>query len=243
MFGLEIATVGLLHLAATTREAKIEKAKAEAIKNIKCEPRHSLDIKIAPTQSPIKYNFSTSSEALGSIGASAYSPYGSEHKTNMLGLTDGKHELSLESSYSTETYEQLDRGCIHIKSITVKMNFDPTIYVVNEFPQGTCEFNSVLKHEKEHVKITQKMLNKYAKILGKNLKAALKDGYSYGPFYVNSLPSAQEKLGQKIMKMAITVNKKMAIEMEKHQNHFDRVEVNNDSLELCAKSKNSALRK
>lgn len=243
MFGLEIAAVGLLHLAATTHETKLAKAKAEAIKNIKCEPIHDLDISISPIQSPIKYDFTKSMEQLGAIGQDAYSPYGSEHKTDMLGLAIGKHELYLESGFTTQTYEQLDRGCIHIKSLTVKMNFDPTIYVVREFPKGTCEFSAVLKHEKEHVKITQRMLNKYAKILGKQLQGALKQGYSYGPFYISSLPRAQEKLSEKVMKIATDVNKKMSIEMEKHQNNFDREEVNNDAVEQCAKATNSALGK
>lgn len=240
MFGLEIATVGLLHLASIS-DSGVAMAKAEAIKKIKCQPTHDLDIKIAPTISSTQYDFSKATSELSVLGSGAYSPYGSEHKTSMLGLTDGRHELSLENSYSMETYPGLDRGCIHIKSITVKMNFSPTIYVASEFPKGTCEFKDVFSHEKEHVKITREMLNKHAKILGKNLKAALRRGYSYGPFHANKLPRAQKKLGEKVMKMAVDANKKMYAEMEKRQNKFDRQEKNRESLNQCANAKNSAV--
>ena len=246
MFGLEIAAVGLLHFTglserkAAEARARADGNKAAAIKSIKCEPVHDLDIKIAPTQDPIQYDFSKNIEQLGAIGSGAYSPYGAEHKTNLLGLTNGRHELNLQSRFMTQTYEQLDRGCVHIKEVVVKMNFAPTVYVVSEFPKGTCEFNNVLRHEKEHVKITQQMLNKYSKILGKHLKASLKGGYSFGPFKTRQIPQAQEKLTDKIAKIAVDVNKQMNAEMEKHQNRFDRAEKESEALDACAKAKNSA---
>lgn len=246
MFGLEIATIGLLHMAglseqkAAEAQARANQNKAAAIESIKCEPVHDLDIKISPTQEPIKYDFTKNIEQLGVIGEGAYSPYGAEHKTHMLGLASGKHELNLQTGFTSQTYTQLDRACVHVKEVTVHMNYAPTVYVVREFPKGSCEHNNVLRHEIEHVKITQKMLNKYSKVLGRHLKEALKSGYSYGPFSASQVPQAQEKLSEKISKIAVDVNNKMNIEMEKHQNHFDYVEKSSDALDACAKAKNAA---
>ncbi len=251
MFGLEIAAVGLLHFTglsekkAAAAKAQAESAKAAAIAKMTCDPINDLDTKIEPTQDPLTYDFSKSRQEVSAIGEdlNTYSPYGAEHKLNLLGLTVGKQSLHFETMYTMNSNTKLDMGCVHIKKLTVKMKYKPKIYVINEFPKGTCEFNEVLKHEKRHVQITQKMLNKYSKILGKNFQQAFRKGYSFGPFKTGKFELAAKKLDQKIDKMTQKVNKAMNAEMEKHQNAFDRAEKSNHALQDCSKTKNSALKK
>ena len=87
------------------------------------------------------------------------------------------------------------------------------------------------------------MLNKYSKVLGKHFQQAFRKGYSFGPFKTDKFEVAAKKLDQKIDKMTSAVNKKMNIEMEKHQNAFDRAEVNNHAIHDCANAENSAFKK
>lgn len=222
MIGLEFVSAGLLHFAATSRrERAYEEAKQKAIAELTCDPKENLDIKIDPAQSPIKYDFTKTIDQIGQIGEGAYSPYGAEHQTFTMGLTVGRQQIEYNIRTFAEVYDELDRACVHIRNITVKMNYNPTVYVATEYPKGSCEFNAVLEHELEHVKITQKALNKYAKKLGKHLQESFRRGHSFGPFKGASTEKAKEMLIKKIEALTLKINNEMYAEDEKHQNRFD----------------------
>ncbi|NQZ15006.1 MAG: hypothetical protein HRT94_09320 [Alphaproteobacteria bacterium] len=222
MLGLELVGAGLLYVeAGSKREAAYEKAKQKAIAELTCDPTHSLDIKIDPTQTPIKYDFTKNIAQIGKIGEGAYSPYEPHEETYTMGLAVGRQSLEYTIGFSSMVYDKLDRACIHIREITVEIKFDPTIYVASEYPKGSCEFKEVLDHEKEHVHITQRTLNKHSKILGNNLKEALKGGYSFGPFKIDSVERAQQILQKKIAKITFDANDRMNKENNKLQNRFD----------------------
>ncbi|MEM9469678.1 MAG: hypothetical protein AAF988_05905 [Pseudomonadota bacterium] len=220
------AVVGLISSSAIAQSKKDQP-------KVECKPQQALDIKIAPKQDPIIYDMTKSSPELDAIGSGAYSPYDEAHKTTLLGLTVGRQSLSYEIGFGLQTWDQLDQTCVHVNSITVNMDYKPTVYVTNRFKNGTCEFKEVYDHEMTHVKITQKMLNKYAKKLGNHLKQSLKNNYSFGPFKIQNQEAAQKKLQQKIAAITFKINEQMYKEERKHQNRFDDVEAANTILEAC----------
>lgn len=51
--------------------------------------------------------------------------------------------------------------CLQVKKIKAQFYAEPTIYIANNFRRGSCEYNSVLKHEHEHVKILRRAHKSY----------------------------------------------------------------------------------
>ena len=86
MFGLELVSVGLLHLAALDVKPTASQ--------IKCNTQKTLFIDVVSAQGDVRYDFSKKTAELNNIGKGAYSPYGEGHlNTEFQG---GRHERRIE---------------------------------------------------------------------------------------------------------------------------------------------------
>lgn len=223
MFGLELVSAGLLHLA--TLDAKT------LADQIDCNPKKPLFIDVIPTQGDVRYDFSKKTADLNRIGKGAYSPYGAGHSnTEFRGLTVGKQSLSHNIEFYFEKYKDEGLACLQIHKLNVIMNYTPTVYVSTKFEKGTPIFEKILEHEKEHVKITQTILNQYANILEERLKHNLKRGFSVGPFLIDDMEAGQQELQDKVKRITAQVDREMHKQAQKQHDLFDDAELD-DSIE------------
>ena len=218
MFGLEIVSAGLLHLAALDRKPSADK--------IECQPQKTLLIDVVTAQDDVRYDFSKKTAELNHIGKGAYSPYGEEHfHTEYRGLTVGQQSLSHNIEFYFEKYKDAGLACLQIQKVKITMNYTPTVYVSTKFKKGTPIFNKILDHEKEHVKITQRVLNQYAKILESRLKNELNHKFISGPFPIANMGDEQRELQDKVRRITARVDRAMHKESRRQNNLFDDAEL------------------
>jgi len=214
IFGLEVASVGLLHLAASGRTPFIE-----------CTPKIVPKIKVLPSKSEVKYDFTKSKYDLERFDIDTVSPYQRHQKTHVGGLMSGKIQLTYQTEFMQETYDRYQMGCVYIKQINVKMHIEPTIYVASDHKRGTCRHEAILAHEKKHVREDQLIVNKYARIIGNDIKAALNaSGYSFGPYSTRDIPARQERLQGKLEQLVKTRHNQMESERQKRQQAIDSLQ-------------------
>lgn len=218
MFGLEIVSAGLLHLAALDVKYSTDK--------IDCHPQKTLLIDVVTAQDDVVYDFSKKTAELNHIGKGAYSPYGEEHfHTEYRGLTVGQQSLDHNIEFYFEKYKNAGLACLQIQKVKITMSYTPTVYVSTKFKKGTPIFNKILEHEKEHVKITQRVLDRYANILEERLESELKLKFIAGPFPIANMGSEQEELQDRVRRITEKVDRAMHKESRRQNNLFDDAEL------------------
>jgi hypothetical protein len=187
LFGLELTAVSLLHLASYQIEC-----------NIKKPP----EINVLPSKSNITYDHSKTINDLNNYDIDTISPYGPGAETNVNGLMSGEISFEQKIQLATETYSQLGQGCLYINKIDISVNIDPTIYIAKEIKKGTCKYDSVMKHEKKHVKVDKIIVNRLVKRVGVTLYNDITlNGASFGPYRIEDFPKEQQKINERISKI------------------------------------------
>lgn len=123
------------------------------------------------------------------------SPYGQNTQTHIEGLMHGAIGVSGDYMFSTETYPELNKVCMYVAKVNVRISIDPKIFIAREYTPGSCHYNAVLGHEKKHVAVDKKIVNKYTNIIVKAVNNTLKQvGYAHGPYDVAQLPALQKQI-------------------------------------------------
>lgn len=79
-----------------------------------------------------------------------------------VGLTTSQSEFRF--STRVQYYQRSDgRYCVYLRSVDAHLNQRNTvIYVARDFPRGSCNFDVVYEHEKQHMRIHYRTLQEYA---------------------------------------------------------------------------------
>lgn len=200
---------------------KIEPVRQEITCQLKTPPQ----INIIPSKSRVRYDFTKSKAELNRVNVDTVSPYGPQHHTEVSGLMSGSIQVKHEMSFMHELYDQLDRGCLFIRSLDVEVHIEPIVYVAKEYPKGTCMHNAVLAHEHKHVRVDQVIVNKYTKIIGQAMKQAIKSqGATFGPYELDRVPHVQNNVQNSLNKILKKYNDRMNNERREKQQAIDSFE-------------------
>lgn len=92
---------------------------------------------------------------------------------NAIGLTYA--EISLGLSASTRSLPRPGGGyCVYLDEVQAKFGLDRlSVYVGREYPQGSCEYRTILDHENEHVVINREIVREYGPRLRQSLAREL----------------------------------------------------------------------
>lgn len=214
MFGLELLLAGLLHLSPTPVLAEIQ-----------CHAKTAPKINVLPSKSRVKYDFTKTKAELNNFDVDTVSPYGPNHQTFVSGLMSGSIQVQHQVSFMHETYEQLGKGCIYIRTVEVKVHIEPTIYIAKEHPRGTCYHNAVMTHERKHVNEDRLIVNKYSNLIGKALVELVdSNGPAFGPYDLETLPKVQKNIQKSLTKIVKKYNDQMNLERQRRQQAIDSLE-------------------
>ncbi len=80
-------------------------------------------------------------------------------------LPIGLTVADLGTSYDTKFYyrkAQSGGHCVALAEAKFSVGYDDiTVYISNEYPEGTCEYDTIFAHEQEHVRINREILRAY----------------------------------------------------------------------------------
>ncbi len=180
MFGLDIFVAGALHLAAA---------------DLKCSANKPPTINVLPSDTQIIYDHSKTQRQLDNFQTDTISPYAANVETHVGGLMSGQVQIQQQMQFMKETHPRFNAGCISYHDVTVRIVIKPTIYIAKDYAQDSCMYKAVMEHEKKHIKVDRWIVNKYSQRIGQDLFASMKKiGYTHGPYRLQDLPAAQERL-------------------------------------------------
>lgn len=209
---------GLLELAAATG----------------CGKQPMPNILSVPQVAVATLDYSKGRDDLKSFNIDTVSPYGPGHHAKIGGLMSGEIRVESRVRFMQEKYPARGAGCVHIDTIDIIVHVNPTIYVAREYAKGTCQHNAILDHEKQHVKTDVAIASKYAASLKKLLAAQLRNaGYSYGPYPIETLSAAQERIQNQLQALIQRSNDDMTRERKEEQQKLDSLEEYNRVSAQC----------
>lgn len=234
MFGLELLSAALLY---TSPEIENRAQVTPVVSQVTCNAPKSPKINISPSKSRVRYDFTKTKAQLNNVDIDTISPYGPNHQTMVSGLMSGAIQIKHEVSFIHETYDMLDQGCVYLSSVDVNVHIDPTIYIANEYPPGSCMHNSVLNHERKHVREDQLIVNKYASQIGQALaKVVDSQKGAFGPYETARMPFVQKNIQNSITKVIRSFNDQMNLERQRRQQAIDSIEEYESIGKECPKS-------
>ncbi len=178
-----------------------------------------------PVVKTTRYDFSRSRDSLEGFSIDTVSPYGPGHQAKIGGLMSGEIRVQTRIRFMQEKHPARGRGCVHIDNVDLIIHVSPTIYVASEYKQGTCQHKAIIEHEKQHVQIDTDIARRHAVDLKNVITAHLRSsGYSFGPFPIESLPQAQERVQAQIHTLVEAHNKEMTRDRMARQQQLDSLD-------------------
>lgn len=218
MLGLELIMGGLLELASAGGCSK------QKMPNILSEPLVAM----------AKVDYTKGRDDLQSFDIDTVSPYGPSHRAKIGGLMSGEIRVESRVRFMQEKYPARGAGCLHIDSIDLIIHVNPTIYVAREYARNTCQHDAILEHERQHVKTDAAIARKYATTLKNTLQAHLRSGgYSYGPYPLETMNAAQERIQNQLQALIQRSNDVMTRERRAEQQKLDSLEEYNRVSAKC----------
>lgn len=110
---------------------------------------------------------------------------------SLLGLTHASFTPSLRVG---TRYEEVEDGrfCLRLSKVVLSFGIRKTeIYIDRKYRKSTCAYKEILAHEREHVKINQRVVDEYRPKVSKELK---KHASRIKPFYTRDPDRAMKSI-------------------------------------------------
>lgn len=108
-------------------------------------------------------------------------------------------------------YPNLNKACYWIEEIDFLWVFSPTINVAKEYKKGSCKYETIIAHERQHVSIDIKVLKSWTNKIEKALNIILSRPIATGIVTIDNkvdlLPVVERQLKPVIDKMVIHRNR------------------------------------
>ena len=159
--------------------------------------------------------------------------HGGLRKANglVLGLTHSAQISNLKFEFQVKTLG--NRNCFNITNVNADFGHkELEVFIPREYHPGTCQYNTVMRHEKEHVRVNREGIRKYAKLLRKELEKAV---YRYNPKQTKNPKTAQKEARNALGGAMRRVNKKFQNDITKKHAMIDKPGGPYDATGACRK--------
>ena len=186
-----------------------------------CKPNKSPTINVRTSTDNINYDFSLSEKQLNKFSITTVNPYGDNVITDVGGLMKGGIETTQQMSFGTMTNPNINQMCLWHDTIEITLHIRPTIFVANDFPQGTCMHNAILEHEHKHVIVDREIVNKYAALIGQAIRNDVNKYRIYGPVPASKSQALVSQVKGRMQNILKTYTNQMSAERRKRQQAVD----------------------
>jgi hypothetical protein len=172
---------------------------------------------------PIQYDFSKPAAALNQKQVSGGTPYGAGVDSVSGGLREDRPQVRTELTWNIRYEERSRIGCMSFDKVNVTIHLKPKIYVAREFNVGQCR-EEILVHERKHVEVDRKVMNKYAVAIGNALQKTVNDIGPIGPFHMDRVEEMKSSVTARIERAIDEQTALMDADMRREQAKVDTLE-------------------
>ncbi|MAC48267.1 MAG: hypothetical protein CMI12_15695 [Oceanospirillum sp.] len=175
-----------------------------------------VDVELKMHSAPVSYNHRLSANQIRSLTQNRKPLPGANWE--QAGLTKTKEEYSLRLSVRA-----IDLGnggyCVMLDKIQLGLGYkEMKVYVNRKYLRGTCEYDSILRHENLHVRINHDAMDYHAPRILQQLKQYAN---SIGPLYTRSPKETNKRLKQLLGQKMAQLHKPMVSERRRRHGEID----------------------
>lgn len=189
-------------------------------------------INIKPTTANIQYDFSKTDAELTAMKSNTISPYGIGVDLVTKGLRHDKPEMSYNIEFGSSQNPKNGTFCVWYKQINVDIKLSPKIFIAKGYNKGKCG-QFILEHEKKHVLVDRKVMNKYSKMMGQSIQNAVNLAGAQGPYNYAQINEIRESMQKHIESAINSVLLLMKNEMNQKQQAIDSKEEYDEGAKVC----------
>jgi hypothetical protein len=198
-FALLLCALGLTTLATPSYAGRCEVTPAR------------LDYKAVLSNT--KFNVSTSAEELHRL-------HGGGGGGKITGLALSPLRYNFKARYNV-TPHQNGGYCIALNAIDLAFLAQPVVFISNEFPRGSCEFNAILRHENKHVRVLKTVHAAQSEDFKRQVENAIARLRPEGPLPKDKVKAAQMKMQQTLERLLDQNIKNINALLATEQNKID----------------------
>jgi hypothetical protein len=139
------------------------------------------------------------------------------------GLREDRPQVRTELTWNIRYEERSRIGCMSFDKVNVTIHLKPKIYVAREFNVGQCR-EEILVHERKHVEVDRKVMNKYAVAIGNALQKTVNDIGPIGPFHMDRVEEMKSSVTARIERAIDEQTALMDADMRREQAKVDTLE-------------------
>jgi hypothetical protein len=150
---------------------------------------------------------------------------GQKENYHIDGLTDA--QFGLKTLYQFNYSKKLFQNTYSLWVEDLRVDFSYTtvnVYVSNQYPEGSCEYQATLDHENRHIQIHRQVYEKYQKILQNAFSASAVIPLINHPVTVQSLEDGKAVISQLISGVTDPVFDQFQKELSQIQGQLDSPE-------------------
>jgi len=118
------------------------------------------------------------------------------------GLTEAEEEL--HNNFEIRAFQNSKGGsiCLWVDSVDLEFSYvKMDVYISSQYREGSCPYNAILAHEKQHVAINQRVLLKYKVLMGLALKMNRDIPTKANPLSVRSVENGKKLIQDRISRI------------------------------------------
>jgi hypothetical protein len=141
------------------------------------------------------------------------------------GLTDA--QFGLKTTYKFNYNKKFLKNSYSVWVEDLRVDFSYTtinVYVSNQYPEGSCEYQATMDHENTHVEIHRRIYEKYQKILQSVISSTADIPLINHPVTVESLEEGKDRISQLISGVTDPVFNQFQQELSQEQGQLDSPE-------------------
>lgn len=152
---------------------------------------------------------------------------GNDHSEeyHVYGLTQAGYSVSTLYHYSGSKKWFKKQYAVWVEDLKVEFAYNTlNVYVSSAYPEGSCEYNTTLDHENQHVEVHRRLYAQYQRIIERALAESPAIPLRSRPLTIGSLEEGKEKVGQIISAATDPVFDKFKEDLEAEQAKVDAPE-------------------
>lgn len=130
-------------------------------------------------KTPTRFNFSKTTKELTAANLTKSAQWAGWINEGIMSSKFPNYRLGVQTKM--RIYPDIGKTCHWVDSIKFNWVFSPTIFIAKDYRRGSCKYNTVIAHERQHVKIDIAILKKYRDKIKNNLKIQASYPITSGP--------------------------------------------------------------
>lgn len=210
---------------------------ASAGPNSACKMPKPTEINVIPKTKPVRYDTMQTLADIQKTQVDTINPYGFGAQTHTNGYMKGGVGVKQNVRVGHQQIWNGQAVCVWYDKIDITIEIDPTIVIASELKKDRCKFDAVKEHELKHVMVDRKVVNKYAKTMGKKIYDGLQArGFIVGPLKAEYTKDIIKRMQEAAWQLIELEQKKMQIERAEMQQAVDTIEEYERVSSVCDKS-------